>query len=104
VRWIAIHADPLHINDGQRGVVSSFEDVTHYRAARMEQLFEDRLRAALAEAVRGIATDTPLERSAQTICDQIATLPGIDFVGLGAFAGEDELDIIAATHRRGQPI
>lgn len=97
VRWIAIHADPLHINDGQRGVVSSFEDVTHYRTARMEQLFEDRLRAALAEAVRGIATDTTLERSAQTICDQIATLPGIDFVGLGAFAGEDELDIIASS-------
>jgi PAS domain S-box-containing protein len=96
VRWIAIHADPLHINDGQRGVVSSFEDVTHYRTARMEQLFEDRLRAALAEAVRGIATDTTLERSAQTICDQIATLPGIDFVGLGAFTGEDELDIIAS--------
>ena len=97
VRWIAIHADPLHINDGQRGVVSSFEDVTHYRTARMEQLFEDRLRAALAEAVRGIATDTTLERSAQTICDQIATLPGIDFVGLGAFAGEDELEIIASS-------
>jgi PAS domain S-box-containing protein len=96
VRWIAIHTDPLRDGDGSPSVVSSFEDVTHYRTARAEQLFEARLRAALSEAVQGIPADASLARSAQTITDQVATLPGIDLVGVGAFLGEDELVVLAS--------
>jgi len=98
-RWIAMNTDPLHTPDGRRGVVTSFEDVTHFRAARTDQLFEDRLRAALAEAVREIETEATVERSAQTICGQIATLPGIDFVALCAFLADDELVILASRGR-----
>jgi PAS domain S-box-containing protein len=96
VRWIAVHTDPLPTPDGRRGVVSSFEDVTHYRAARTDQLFEDRLRAALSEALGEIPTDSTIEDSAQALCAQIATLPGIDLVGLGAFLADDELVILAS--------
>ncbi len=102
-RWIALHSDPLRTGDGRRGVVSSFEDVTHYRAARAEQLFEVRLRAALSEAIHGIPTDATLEQSADTICRQLATLPGIDFTGVGAFVGEEELVILASHVPAGAP-
>ncbi len=96
VRWIAIHTDPLPSGDGSPSVVSSFEDVTHYRAARAEQVFEARLRAALSEAVQGIPMDAGLAESARTICDQVATLPGIDLVGVGAFLGDEELLVLAS--------
>ncbi len=95
VRWLAIHTEPLRLDDGRRGVVSSFEDVTRYRTARAEQLLEVRLRAALSDAVHGMVPGDPLQASAQAICDQVATLPGIDFVGVGAFLGPDELLILA---------
>ena len=103
VRWIALHSDPLRTGDGRRGVVSSFEDVTHYRAARADQLFEARLRAALSEAIHGMATDATLEQSAHTICDQLVTLPGIDLTGVGAFLGEEEMVILASHVPPGVP-
>ncbi len=95
-RWIALHSDPLPTEGGGRGVVSSFEDVTQDRAVRAQQLFEARLRAALSEAIQTIPSGAPLEDSAQTICDQVATLPGVDLVRVGAVLGDGDMVILAS--------
>jgi PAS domain S-box-containing protein len=94
VRWIAFHTDPLRLPDGARGVVASFEDVTHYRAARTEQAFDARLRAALHESARSLSTDAPIEDVAAAICQRVASLPGLDYAMLAAFVSPDELRVL----------
>ena len=94
VRWIAFHTDPLRLPDGARGVVASFEDVTHHRAARTEQAFDAQLRAALHESARSLSTDAPIEDIAAAICQRVASLPGLDYAILAAFVTPDDLRVL----------
>jgi PAS domain S-box-containing protein len=97
VRWIAFHTEPVRLPDGGHGSVASFEDVTHYRDARAEGLFEAQLRAALHESATSVAADAPIEEIAAAICQRVASLPGLDYAVLAAFVAPDDLRVLAMT-------
>jgi PAS domain S-box-containing protein len=95
VRWIAFHSEPVRLPGGGRGSVSSFEDVTHYRDARAEHLFEAQLRAALHESATSVSANAPIEEIAAAICQRVASLPGLDYALLASFVAPDDLRVLA---------
>ena len=95
VRWVAFHTEPIRLEDGRSAALASFEDVTHYRLAKAERLFDVELRTALLEATHAIPAGAKLEESAQAVCDRLGSLPGIDFTALAAFLDRQSLRTLA---------
>lgn len=108
---LEIYAAPLRDRAGQViGYAGQMIDVTdreHSRAeivrlaAVMQQTVEGAamdtaVRRVLGTAVQRLPSDATLERMAQTICDALTTLPGVDFTAVGAFLAPDDAVLLAS--------
>ena len=108
---LEIYAAALRDKAGQAiGYAGQMIDVTDREHSRAEIV---RLAAAMQQAVDGVAMDTAvrrvlgsavqklpsdatLEQTAQTICDALTTLPGVDFTAVGAFLAPDDAVLLAS--------
>jgi len=116
---LEIHAAALRDRDGQAvGFAGQMIDVTDREHSRAEIV---RLAAAMQQAVDGVAmdaavrrvlgtavqrlpSDATLEQTAQTVCDALTTLPGVDFTAVGAFLAPDEAVLLASRSGRKFPM
>jgi len=82
------------------GFITSFvsvqRDITDVRAMEADLALEAGFRRVLGAAVHAIAPASTLEQAAQTVCDELARLPGIDFAAVGALLGSDDTMLIAS--------
>lgn len=82
------------------GVISSFvsvqRDVTDVREMEADLALEAGFRHVLGAAIHAIAPASTVEQAAQTVCDELAKLPGIDFAAVGALLGTDDTVLIAS--------
>ena len=78
------------------GYVSMWRDVTHLRAMEADLALAGEMRRALGVALQAVPPDATLEQAAQTICDELARLPGVDFAAVGAFPGSDDAVLVAS--------
>jgi PAS domain S-box-containing protein len=82
------------------GEISSFvavqRDITELRAMEADLALEAGFRRVLGSTIQAIAPASTLEQAAQAICDELATLPGVDFTAVGAFLGPDDAVLIAS--------
>ncbi len=107
---LEVYGSALRDRDGTAvGYAGQMIDVTDREQSRAEIV---RLAAEMQQAVDGVAMDTAvrrvlgnalqrlpsdatLEQTAQTICDALTTLPGVDFTAIGAFLAPDEAVLLA---------
>lgn len=116
---LEIYAAPLRDRSGQAiGFAGQMIDVTDREASRAEvdrlvvevgQATNDvamdaTVRRVLANALAGLPPDASLELAAQTICDALATLPGIDVAAVGAFLNMNDAVLVASHAARAFPI
>ena len=75
--------------------VQADRDVTHERAIEEELATGLRIRAAVAEALVGFRPGQSVPEIAQTICDNVATVPQLDVAALVHFLAEDSAVVVA---------
>jgi PAS domain S-box-containing protein len=84
----------------ENGEISSFvavqRDITDLRAMEADLALEAGFRHVLGATIQAIAPASTLEQAAQTICDELTTLPGVDFTAVGAFLGSDDAVLLAS--------
>jgi PAS domain S-box-containing protein len=82
------------------GAISHFmfvaRDVTSIREAEADLTLEGRVRSVLAEALLEARPTDSLEDAAQRICDELGTLPEVDYAGVEVFEGEGGVDVLAS--------
>jgi PAS domain S-box-containing protein len=83
--------------------VQTLRDVTQLREAEAELLLQERVRAALVEALHAIPAEAGLEEAAQAICDQIVTLSIVDVAVIQIFLGGDDVQVLAQSAPPGYP-
>ena len=108
---LEIYAAALRDRDGHAiGYAGQMIDVTDREnsraeivrlAAEMQQTVEGvamdtAVRRVLGTAVQRLPSDATLEQMAQTICDALTTLPGVDFTAVGAFLAPDDAVLLAS--------
>jgi PAS domain S-box-containing protein len=80
------------------GKVSTYvtvkRDVTHLRAIEASLEEASRERAETARILAGIEAGLSTDETAQSICDALVTLPGVDFAALAALEGPNDLVIV----------
>ena len=87
-------------DDGRpRHFVSQVED----RSAQIDLDLESRVRVALTECLTGMPAGATPEESAQAVCDELATLPWVDFTAVAAFVDVSDAVILANTVPAGFP-
>ena len=79
-------------DDGRpRHFVSQVED----RTAEIDLELESRIRVALAECLIGLPDGASPEQSAQAVCDELATLPWVDYTAVAVFVEDADAVILA---------
>lgn len=102
---VQISVTPFH---DATGTVTSFvavsRDVTELREMEAELALEARVRFVLARALHGLEPDATFEESAQSICDELATLPWVDFAAVGTFITGNGAVLLASSAPAGFPM
>ena len=87
-------------DDGRpRHFVSQVED----RSADFDLELESRVRVALTDCLVGIPEGASPEQSAQAICNELATLPWVDFAAVEAFVDDRRVVVLASCVPEGFP-
>jgi PAS domain S-box-containing protein len=95
---LEIHGGPLRDRQGvASGYAGQMVDVTRIHEIETDLALVSRVNGVLAEAVAKLAAGASLEAAAQTICDELRSLPAVDFVAVGAFVPDDGALILAAS-------
>ncbi len=76
-------------------------DVTELRETQHDLALEATVRAVLATAMLEAHPNDSLADSVKSICDRLATLPGIDYTAVEAFDGENGVVILASHEPEG---
>jgi PAS domain S-box-containing protein len=109
---LEIYAAPLRDPHGVAiGYAGQMIDVT-YRQGDLTQLaameadlaLEAGIRKALGDALATLPPEATLEQAAQGLCDELTSLPGVDFTAVGAFLGPDDAVLIASRAPKGFPM
>lgn len=101
---VQLSMTPVHDQSGAAtGFVVVQRDVTDLRLAEADLALEARIRAALAAAVHDGGPESSLEHGAGAICDELATVPGVDFAAVGVFLAPDEIAVVASNGTNGLP-
>jgi PAS domain S-box-containing protein len=104
---IRVQMSMTPVHDQVSGAVNGFvvvqRDVTELRAIEADLALESRIRTVLSEAVHEIGPTTTLQRASQAICDELASVSGVDVAAIGVFLDEDEIDVVAASGSNGLP-
>ena len=82
------------IRDATGALIGSVE-IGHDRTSEAERDRATRLRAALGEVLHAQPPDASLEVAAQTLCDHLAALPGIDVATVFLFGRPGEIQAVA---------
>ncbi len=102
---VELSLTPVH---GVGGDITSFvavqRDVTELRSVQADLALEAGFRHVLGAAIQAIAPASTLEQAAQTVCDALTTVPGVDFTAVGAFLGADDAVVIASHAPDGFPL
>ena len=85
------------------GVASIAHDVTELHRAEDELILEARVRGLLGEAIAAAERTSSLEEAASSVCDGLASLPGIHVVDLVSFLGPADAVIVARRGPKGLP-
>lgn len=85
------------------GVASVAHDVTELHRAEDELILEARVRALLSEAIQAAERTSSLEEAATSVCDGLASLPGIHVVDLVGFLGSGDAVVVAHSGPDGLP-
>ena len=100
-----IHGGPLLDAGGSAiGYAGQMVDVTRIQEMETDLALVSRVNEVLAGAVAKLAAGTSLEAAAQAICDELCSLPAIDFAAVGAFVPDDGALILAASAVDGIPL
>jgi PAS domain S-box-containing protein len=102
--WFQVAAAPRADTDGSIGsYVVTFFDVTQLRSAKGEIDLQSRVRVALAEALHQTPAEATLAQAAQSICDQLVTLPVVQLACIHAYLGADRFQLVAGAPSAGCP-
>lgn len=102
---LEIHGGPLLDRDGTAiGYAGQMVDVTRVHEMETDLALVSRVNGVLAGAVSKLASGASLETAAQAICDELCSLPAVDFAAVGAFVPDDGALILASTAVDGIPL
>ena len=100
-----IHGGPLRDAGGRAiGYAGQMVDVTRIHEMETDLALVSRVNGVLAGAVAKLAAGAALEAAAQAICNELCSLPAIDFAAVGAFVPDDGALILAASADDGIPL
>jgi PAS domain S-box-containing protein len=100
-----IHGGPLRDRDGSViGYAGQMVDVTRIQEMETDLALVSRVNGVLAGAVAKLAGGSSLEFAAQAICDELCSLPAVDFAAVGAFIVDDGALILASKANDGIPL
>ncbi len=86
--YFQVAATPLLDADRSFGsCLVTLNDVTPLRSAKVELELESRVRVALAKALQLTQAEATLEQAAQSLCDQLVTLPYVEIASVHAYLG-----------------
>ena len=78
-------------------------DRTRERELEAEHEREAQIRVALAESLAHIAADATLEQAAQSLCDELVTLPFVDVAEVEIFLDDQDVEMLAVAAPPGYP-
>ncbi|MEO8436994.1 MAG: EAL domain-containing protein [Chloroflexota bacterium] len=84
--------------------ISVQRDISRIREVEADLILEAAVRALLGEAIQAARTTSSLEEAAQSVCDGLASLPGIVLVHLIAFLGDDDTLVVASGQSDGSTL
>ena len=105
VRQVQISMTPVRDAGGDlTSFVMVSRDVTPLREAQSELVMEAQISAAMAEGLRRILPEATVNEAAQSICDELVTVPFIDVAAVELFLGPDDTRIVGLSAPDGYPL
>jgi PAS domain S-box-containing protein len=102
---LEIYGGPLRDDRGVAiGYAGQMVDVTRIHEMETDLALVSRVNGVLAGAVAKLEAGASLEHAAQAICDELRSLPAVDFAAVGAFLPDDGALILAASADDGIPL
>lgn len=102
---LEIYGGPLRDGAGVAiGYAGQMVDVSRVHEMETDLALVSSVNGVLAGAVAKLAAGASLEDAAQAICDELRSLPAVDFAAVGAFLPDDGALILAASAAEGIPL